>query len=403
MRNSSVSWSVTEALRLGALLFVFALVGCAGGAGGSGGSFPYEDASAPVDSACVANMTVSCPCAGSAQMGTQTCNAQGTGFTGPCVGCPSTSCSCAGRSCGPDSCGGGGATACGACGSTEMCRADGACVPRPPTCNCAGRACGPDSCGGGGATACGSCPSGYTCSASGSCDPPPCTCTGRACGPDSCGAGGSTRCGSCPSGYSCNSNGACVPPSCSCTGRVCGPDSCGAGGSARCGSCAAGYTCNSSGTACNPIPPTCSVAPGGTCVVDSDCCPQAAYPSVRMRCARLTGWGTICTASCSTNSGCNSGCCGSLTDGTSVCSAPPFCDRRSSCYITLPSSTACRSDADCCPETSGLRNPTACACSGSACTCRALCSRNSDCSSNCCMRRTDGILVCGAAGSGTCL
>lgn len=335
--------------------------------------------------ACVPGATQACACIGGGS-GVQTCSDDGSRL-GACVGCPTpdasppidSSClrNCTGRSCGDDGCGG----QCGSCASGQMC-SSGTCVSGMSTCTpqCSGRVCGPDSCGG----SCGDCTGGSTCNAmSGRC----CArqCAGRACGPDGCGG----SCGSCPGGTTCNTaSGACervcVP---SCGGRNCGPDGCGG----SCGTCSVGLACSPSGV-CQA---TCFANSGDPCATDSDCCPQAG--GGRSRCVRLTGVGTVCTAVCTAASECLSGCCVSLTDGTRACNIPLFCASTSACYAGV--GQACGRDADCCRETAGLRNPTACTCFGTSCACRALCSQNSDCTSGCCARRDDGVRICAPATS----
>lgn len=368
-----------------AALASVAVVACSGANGDGRGYVPPDDVSTAVDMpttrACVPGASQSCPCPGGGAPGVQVCTDDGLRF-GACSGCqtappPDVPCArnCAGRACGDDGCGG----QCGTCGRGQMC-SGGACVAGPDACVplCSGRACGPDSCGG----SCGDCGGGGTCNAmTGQC----CArqCAGRACGPDGCGG----LCGNCGSGTTCNvSTGACqtvcVP---SCAGRSCGDNGCGG----SCGTCSGGQSCNASGV-CQSA---CFARTGDACLTDSDCCAEAG--GARTRCVRLTGVGTVCTAVCTSGAGCASGCCVSLTDGTRACNIPLFCANTSACIAGA--GQRCARDADCCRESSGMFNPTACTCFGSDCTCAALCSQNSDCTSGCCARRDDGVRICARA------
>lgn len=368
---------------VGILAMVVCVAACGATGGGGGGPIgPKDDSGVTADTsamrACVPGATSSCPCVGSTVTGVQTCTDDGARL-GPCMGCPGApppdvTCTrqCAGRACGDDGCGG----QCGSCARGQMC-SGGACVAGPDACApvCSGRVCGPDGCGG----SCGDCGASGTCNAmTGQC----CTrqCAGRACGPDGCGG----VCGTCGASMTCNvTTGACQPVCTpSCAGRNCGNNGCGG----SCGTCSGGQTCSPSGV-CQTA---CFARIGDVCTTDTDCC---ADPSgVRSRCVRLTGVGTVCTAVCSAGADCASGCCVSLTDGTRACNIPLFCASTSMCYAGIDQ--PCGRDADCCRETSGLRNPTACTCFGSACSCAALCSQNSDCTSGCCARRSDGVRIC---------
>jgi len=359
------------------LVRVFVLALCAIGCSASG------TAGGGPSTGCTPNATQACLCVGGA-MGVQTCNDSGTGF-GVCMGCPGpdggmtgtpdVTCSpnCAGRACGDNGCGG----TCGACPMGQTCN-NGTCAAMSCQPQCAGRVCGPDGCGG----MCGACPSNGSCNPmTGQCCTP--NCAGRSCGPDGCGG----TCGACTGNLVCDTvRGSCTPTCTpSCAGRNCGLDNCGTG---SCGTCQAGQSCSPTGTCVS----ACFARVGEACTSDTDCCADRGITS---RCVRLTGVGTVCTAACSTGTDCASGCCVSLTDGTRACNIPLFCANNSACFASVGST--CARDADCCRETSGLRNPTACTCFGSDCSCAALCSQNSDCTSGCCARRSDGVRICARA------
>jgi len=351
------------ALWLG-LVCLMSLMGCLGGAQGGGGSGG--------GTVCEAGATRGCACT-TGQMGAQTCDDDGSRW-GTC-GCGSCTRMCTGRACGDDGCGG----QCGACPMGQTC-SNGSCVAGTPSCTpaCGGRRCGADpACG----TSCGTCAAGSTCNPmSGQC----CTqqCAGRTCGSDGCGG----SCGVCPGGTTCNATSGrceqvCVP---ACAGRNCGPDGCGG----SCGTCPAPSSCGPAGV-CQS---TCFANPGEACISDTDCCPgSTGNPS---RCVRLTGVGTVCTAACLSGNDCVSGCCVSLTDGTRACNIPLFCASTAACFAGT--GQTCGRDADCCRDTVNF-NPQACTCLGGACTCRGLCSQDSDCVSQCCARRDDGVRICSPA------
>jgi hypothetical protein len=362
------------------MLIACALVACGTPSGGGGGYYP-PDPDGGTMQVCTPGATVACACAGSSS-GVQTCNSVGTGL-GACMGCQPTgtpdagTCTpnCAGRTCGDNGCGG----MCGACPMGQTCSAGGTCAA-VMTCqpSCGGRMCGPDGCGG----SCGTCPGGGSCNPmTGTCCTP--NCAGRSCGPDGCGG----TCGTCTGSLACDSVRGTCTPTCTptCAGRNCGLNSCGTG---SCGTCAVGQSCSPSGV-CQSA---CFAAPGDACVSDTDCCPDR---GVTTRCVRLTGLGTVCTAVCATGADCASNCCASLTDGTRACNLSLFCANTSACFAAVGQS--CSMDADCCRETSGRFNPTACTCFGASCSCHALCAQNSDCTSGCCARRTDGVRVCAMA------
>jgi len=354
---------------------VVGMVGC-GTATGGGGTV----------NGCTPGVTQACLCPGGA-MGVQTCNDLGNGY-GSCAGCPgavdsgtptqndAVACTpnCGARRCGDNGCGG----SCGSCAAGQACTAAGTCAASTCTPNCTGRSCGMDGCGG----SCGSCSGTGSCNAmTGQCCTP--NCDGRSCGPDGCGG----VCGTCPGGLVCDSvRGSCTP-TCTptCAGRNCGPNNCGTG---SCGTCLSGQACSPSGTCVS----ACFARVGDACTADADCC---ADRGVTTRCVRLTGVGTVCTAACANNSDCVSGCCAPLNDGTRACNVALFCASNAACFS--PVGGACSGDMDCCRETTGLQNPTACTCVGAACNCAALCSQHSDCASGCCARRSDGVRVCAAA------
>ena len=104
---------IRKALALCVIVFALALFasGCAPAAGG-----------------CTPNQTVTCVCSSGA-MGSQTCNASGTGFVGACAGCGSASDGGCTRFCDGVTCGGddGCGQACG-CSAGNTC-AGGTCVP----------------------------------------------------------------------------------------------------------------------------------------------------------------------------------------------------------------------------------------------------------------------------------
>jgi hypothetical protein len=359
------------------LLAVFALTMGCGDSRGGGSSSP----------GCTPNATQGCLCA-SGGMGVQTCDSNGFGF-GVCAGCTGDAggtdvppspidgmcvSNCAGRTCGDNGCGG----SCGVCPSGQSCNGNTCVAMMMCQPQCAGRMCGPDGCGG----MCGTCPSGGSCNPmTGQCCTP--NCAGRSCGADGCGG----TCGECSSGLVCDSvRGSCTPTCTpSCAGRNCGPNNCGTG---SCGTCLAGQVCSPSGMCSS----ACFARTGDPCTADADCCSDRGLTT---RCVRLTGVGQVCTAACASASDCVSGCCVSLTDGTRACNIPLFCASNAACRA--PVGGACARDADCCRETAGLRNPTACTCFGSDCSCAALCSQNSDCSSGCCARRDDGVRICARA------
>ncbi len=173
-----------------------------------------------------------------------------------------------------------------------------------------------------------------------------------------------------------------TPQSCSRLGWTCGVDDLGN----RCGLCATGQTCIAG--AC--ITPMCTAAAGDACTASTLCCADHGSPTL---CARLWGLGQVCSVSCSAGTDCGSGCCVELTTGTHVCSLALNCASATACTAQL--GATCTADADCCRDATTNR-PSACACVGTNCTCRALCAADADCPTGCCVARAGGVKVCSA-------
>jgi hypothetical protein len=81
---------------------------------------------------------------------------------------------------------------------------------------------------------------------------------------------------------------------------------------------------------------------GEGCVSDTDCCP---LPNDRQACVNFFNIGTTCTKFCTTNAGCDSGCCILLTNGKGACADPGYCGSKGSCASVAQ---VCTTDADCC-------------------------------------------------------
>ena len=192
----------------------------------------------------------------------------------------------------------------------EACPGDGHCSPLSGECvsgcepACLGKVCGDDGCGG----QCGQCPAGTKCSA-GTCVAQslgklgdPCTeaaqCTSGICLETENGFICSMACMGtveCPTGYNCEQllvDGGmllvCVPGSgcmTACSGKECGDDGCGG----SCGDCPSGTECKAG---------QCKHKAGATCQSEAECASGLCLPFQA---------GTLCTAPCSTDSGCPQG------------------------------------------------------------------------------------------------
>lgn len=386
---------------------IFSMLGCGAQGTDRVGSSP-----------CIAYHTDPCLCPSGTGMGTQTCNAAGTGYTGPCAG--------------------------SACGTSSGCS-----PPCSAGSTCRGNVCVPDTTGG-----CNpSCSPGYTCQ-SGTCvrdTPvgcnPPCSsgyhCEGTTCvrdTPAGCFLSPGTSCSTdsqCCGDTAHTQQGACVhffggANSCAAlcaTGSDCASGCCyslSSGGGA-CGvthlapeggdcsnslCCATGLTCT--GGRCVRPGPTCSLSPGATCSTDSQCCGDTAHTQ-QGACVSFFGGARSCAAFCTSGSGCASGCCYSLSGGGGACGATHLASEGDDCSNTLccasglicsggrctrpaptctPPGSSCSASGQCCgssPSTFG----TCANLFGTGYICHARCTRGTDCSSGCCYLLTDGTGACG--------
>ncbi len=202
-----------------------------------------------------------------------------------------------------------------------------------------------------------------------------------------------------------NSPGGCVGAGCTTATGVCTP---GATNVCTCSNGTSGAaTCNAAGTAygacvCNSTNPVCT--PGATQV-----CACANGTSGAQTC--LAGGAAYGACVCSTPTACTPGatvactCTGTNTPGTQTCNAAGTaynpcgpCSATSTCSVAA--GAACQFDSQCCPDTNGV--PTYCTQDNGAALCHSACAVSSDCLSNCCVARTDGIHVCANTSYCTC-
>ncbi len=197
----------------------------------------------------------------------------------------------------------------------------------------------------------------------------PCVCTGVL--PDA----GAGYCGD----YVCDGSETCA----SCDGD-CGPCS-------YCGDsfCDSGESCSTCSTDCGAC--ACTVAVGGDCMSDSDCCPGPGYSAY---CTTDGGTRTICRAGCASGSDCASGCCVARTNGIQVCAPATAC----AATCDTGAYTDCVPTSVCCALPDSAR-PTSCTTYASGQSCMPFCSSDADCASLgvagwTCTLRDDGTSVC---------
>lgn len=201
--------------------------------------------------------------------------------------------------------------------------------------------------------------------------------------------------GNAPNG-TCKTNGDCTGEDI-CEDGECVPMSANGGGSQHTFSGPSSSSIASSSTASSSTASSssstgggCTAATGESCGVDSDCC---AYPNAL--CENFEGIGSLCSATCSSGSDCESGCCTPDSSNRWTCSPADYCTPSCKGGVGTP----CTTQGDCCQvDTNGD------VCVGAPLNaCTAACTTSSECESHCCVQLQDGNGACISNSTYPCL
>ena len=126
---------------------------------------------------------------------------------------------------------------------------------------------------------------------------------------------------------------------------------------------------------------------GPACLATGDDCtstPNSCCSGICFGNASDLGMHDFCSAACTANAGCNSGCCATLTNGQHACGPRGFCPD-----TCAQPGTACTDTSDCC-RNEWCVNP------GTGSICATRCVTGLDCASGCCVpvNGVPGVQVC---------
>jgi hypothetical protein len=180
------------------------------------------------------------------------------------------------------------------------------------------------------------------------------------------------------SGTSCSTNGDCAGNDVACVDGSCVHGSTGSSSGSGSHSSSSGGACSDDGQACSS---------------DTDCCDNP-----NALCESFPGLGSACSATCSADNDCKSGCCGIDSANRRVCAPANFC-------ACSPPGAVCDTTSMCCQSGDGV------GALGQVCliddgACHACCTSSDGCAAGCCIAlATSGCAgACGTpSASDTCL